>query len=141
VTASAQAKLANAGRAAGAGSGTSVTDPADARQLQALLVDIFAQTGQKVEIGDPLVAAALIHSALLRRAGQDAARAIEQAAQSARQDAERSAREQQLAADQLQRALRWLGLWQTQVMLCTVLFVICFLASVFGTLLASSSCH
>jgi len=132
VTASAQAKLANAGRAAGAGSGTSVTDPADARQLQALLVDIFAQTGQKVEIGDPLVAAALIHSALLRRAGQDAARAIEQAAQSARQDAERSAREQQLAADQLQRALRWLGLWQTQVMLSAVLLLFGMLAGALG---------
>jgi predicted N-formylglutamate amidohydrolase len=109
-----------------------VTDPADAHQVQALLVDIFAQTGQKVEINDPLVAAALIHSALLRRAGQDAARAIEQAAQRARQDAERSAREQQLAADQLQRALRWLGLWQTQVMLSAVLLLFGMLAGALG---------
>ncbi|MCX7258069.1 MAG: hypothetical protein NTZ64_15495 [Polaromonas sp.] len=46
---SAQAKLANAGSAAGAGSGADVTDPTDAHQIQALLVDIFAQTGQKVE--------------------------------------------------------------------------------------------
>jgi len=74
-----------------------VTEPTGANEVQALLVDIFALTGQKVEINDPLVAAALIHSALLRRAGQDAAKAIREAAQSARQDAERSAREQQLA--------------------------------------------
>jgi hypothetical protein len=141
VNASAQAKPAGSSRAAGAGSSADVTDPADAHQLRALLVDIFAQTGQKVEINDPLVAAALIHSALLRRAGQDAAQAIEQAAQRARQDAGRSAREQQLAVGEFQRALRWLGLWHSQVMLGTVLFVICFLASVFGTLLASSSCH
>ena len=110
-------------------------------EVQVLLVEIFARTGQKVEAGDPVVAAALIHSALLRRAGQDAARAIEQAALRARQDAERRAREQQLAADEFQRALHWLVLWHSQVMLGTVLFVICFLASVFGTLLASSSCH
>jgi len=141
VSASTQAKSAGSSRAAGAGSGADVTDPADAHQLRALLVDIFAQTGQKVELNDPLVAAALIHSALLRRAGQDAAQAIEQAAQRARQDAGRSAREQQLAVGEFQRALRWLGLWHSQVMLGTVLFVICFLASVFGTLLASSSCH
>ena len=130
--ASAQATPVGAGRAAGAGRSAGVTDPADAHQVQALLVDIFAQTGQKVEINDPLVAAALIHSALLRRAGQDAARAIEQAAQRARQDAERSAREQQLAADQLQRALRWLGLWQTQVMLSAVLLLFGMLAGALG---------
>jgi hypothetical protein len=118
-----------------------VTDPAGAHQVQALLVDIFAQTGQKVEISDPLVAAALIHSALLRRAGQDAARAIREAAQSARQDSEHSAREQQLAASEFQRALRWLGLWQTRVMLGAVLLLFGMLAGVFGTLLASSSCH
>ncbi len=104
----------------------------DADQIQALLVDIFAQTGQKVEISDPLVAAALIHSALLRRAGQDAARAIEQAAQSARQDDERSEREQQLAAYQLQRALRWLGLWRSQVMLGTVLLLFGMAAGALG---------
>ena len=43
-------------------------------------MDIFALTGQKVEIDDPIVAAALIHSTLLRRAGQDAANAIKEAA-------------------------------------------------------------
>lgn len=129
MTAGAQAKPALAGRAAGAGSGADATD---AHQLQALLVDIFAQTGQKVEIGDPLVAAALIHSALLRRAGQDAARAIEQAAQRARQDSERSAREQQLAAGEFKRALHWLGLWHSQVMLGAVLLLFGMLAGALG---------
>jgi hypothetical protein len=86
VSPGAQATQAGVGGAAGAASSADVTAPADAHQVQALLVDIFAMTGQKVEISDPLVAAALIHSALLRRAGQDAARAIEQAAQSARHD-------------------------------------------------------
>ena len=75
-------------------------------EVQALLVEIFARTGQKVEAGDPVVAAALIHSALLRRAGQDAARAIEQAALRARPDAERRAREP-LAAGELVRARSW----------------------------------
>jgi hypothetical protein len=132
VSASAQEKPKDAGGAAGAGCSADVTDPADAHQVQALLVDIFAQTGQKVEINDPLVAAALIHSALLRRAGQDAARAIREAAQSARQDAERSAREQQLAVGEFQRALRWLGLWQTQVMLGAVLLLFGMLAGALG---------
>lgn len=129
---SAQAKPAGVGRAAGAGSSADVTDPAGAHQVQALLVDIFAQTGQKVEISDPLVAAALIHSALLRRAGQDAARAIRETAQ--------SAPESQLDYD-FKRAISELGLWHTQAMLGAVLFVICFLASALGGLLTSSSCH
>ena len=116
-------------------------DPAGANEVQALLVDIFALTGQKVETGDPLVAAALIHSALLKRAGEDAARAIREAAQHARQDSEHSAREQQLAAGEFQRALRWLGLWQTRAMLGAVLFILCLLASALGTLLASNSCR
>jgi len=132
VSASAQATPTGAGCAAGAGRSADVTDPADAHQVQALLVDIFAQTGQKVEINDPLVAAALIHSALLRRAGQDAAQAIEQAAQRARQDAERSAREQQLAAGEFQRALRWLGLWHTRIMLGAVLLLFGMLAGALG---------
>lgn len=132
MSAGAQAKPVGAGTEAGAGSGADVTDLADAHQLRALLVDIFAQTGQKVEINDPLVAAALIHSALLRRAGQDAARAIEQAAQRTRQDSERSAREQQLAVGEFQRALRWLGLWQTQVMLGAVLLLFGMLAGALG---------
>ena len=115
------------GGAAGAASSADVTDPAGAHQVQALLVDIFALTGQKVEIGDPLVAAAL-----LRRAGQDAARAIREAAQ--------SAPESQLDYD-FKRAISELGLWHTQAMLGAVLFVICFLASALGGLLTSSSCH
>jgi hypothetical protein len=57
-----QAKPAAASRAKGSSS------TADPKEVQALLVDIFALTGQKVEIDDPIVAAALIHSTLLRRA-------------------------------------------------------------------------
>ena len=129
MSAGAQAKPTGAGPEAGARSSADVTDP---DQVQALLVDIFAQTGQKVEINDPLVAAALIHSALLRRAGQDAARAIEQAAQRTRQDAERSAREQQLAVGEFQRALRWLGLWHTRIMLGAVLLLFGMVAGALG---------
>ena len=132
MSASTQEKPTAAGRAAGAGSSADVTDPADAHQVQALLVDIFALTGQKVEISDPLVAAALIHSALLRRAGQDAAWAIEQATQRARQESEHSAHEQQLAAGEFLRALRWLGLWQTQIMLGAVLLLFGMLAGALG---------
>lgn len=95
-----------------------MTAPADARQIQALLVDIFAQTGQKVELNDPLVAAALIHSALLRRAGQDAAWAIEQAAQRTRQDSEHSACEQQLASNLHQAGQLSPGRTMTLVLLC-----------------------
>ena len=127
MSAGAQARPAGVGGAAGAASSADVTDPAGAHQVQALLVDIFALTGQKVEIGDPLVAAAL-----LRRAGQDAARAIREAAQ--------SAPESQLDYD-FKRAISELGLWHTQAMLGAVLFVICFLASALGGLLTSSSCH
>lgn len=121
----------DAGRSAGAGARADVTDSAD---VQALLIEIFARTGQKVQVDDPLVAAALIHSALLRRAGEDAARAIEQAAQSARAP-------QPPGHDALQRAIGWLGLWHSQVMLGTVLFVICFLASALGSLFVTSICR
>ena len=127
MSAGAQARPAGVGGAAGAASSADVTDPAGAHQVQALLVDIFALTGQKVEIGDPLVAAAL-----LRRAGQDAARAIREAAQSVRQETERSAREQQLAAGEFQRALHWLGLWQTRIMLGAVLLLFGMLAGAMG---------
>jgi len=116
--ASAQEKPKDAGGAAGAGCSADVTDPTGANEVQALLVDIFALTGQKVEINDPLVAAALIHSALLRRAGQDAARAIREAAQSARQDAERSAREQQLTSNLHQARQLSPGRTMTLVLLC-----------------------
>lgn len=51
----------------------------DCDEVQALLLDIFALTGQKVQADDPLVAAALIHSALLRRAGEHAAQVIKAA--------------------------------------------------------------
>lgn len=102
-------------------------------EVQSLLLDIFARTGQKVELNDPVVTAALIHSALLRRAGQEAALAIDQAAQRARES-------QPLDRD-VKPVIRGLGLWHTQVMLGTVLFVTCFLASALGGLLTSSSCH
>jgi len=101
-------------------------------EVQALLVEIFARTGQKVEAGDPVVAAALIHSALLRRAGQDAARAIEQAALRARQDAERRAREP-LAAGELVRARSWPGAWRAWLMPGAALLLLGMLAGALGT--------
>lgn len=116
---------------AGAGDDVSSTDP---DEVKALLQEIFARTGQKVQADDPLVAAALIHSTLLRRAGHDAARAIERAAKSTRSP-------QPPGHDDLQRFIDWLGLWHTQVMLGTVLFAICFLASMLGNLVASNSCR
>jgi len=45
--------------------------------LQALLVDVFDQTGIKVTADDPIVAAALIQSAVMRRAGVDAAQRMQ----------------------------------------------------------------
>ena len=102
-------------------------------EVQALLVEIFARTGQKVEAGDPVVAAALIHSALLRRAGQDAARAIEQAALRARQDAEHRAREPPLAAGDLARARSWPGAWRAWLMPGAALLLLGMLAGALGT--------
>ncbi len=113
-----------AGTAAGAGSGAGV---ASASEVQALLVDIFALTGQKVEIGDPIVAAALIHSALLRRAGEEAAKAIKEAAQHTDQD--------------LLRTIGWLAPWRGKAALGAILFVICFVASALGSLLFASNFH
>ena len=120
---------AAAGRAAGASSSDGIPDP---DEVQALLVDIFALTGQKVQKDDPLVAAALIHSALLRRAGEDAAQAIKQAA---------AKNATQPLDDGAGGALHWLGLWHSQVVLGAALFVICFLASALGSLLAASACR
>jgi hypothetical protein len=67
-------------------------------------VDIFALTGQKVEIDDPIVAAALIHSALLRRAGQDAACAMKDAAQEAIEALESGLQQQRQVASELHQA-------------------------------------
>jgi hypothetical protein len=134
VTAGAQAKSVGTGSATGAGSGAGVTN---SEEVQALLVDIFVLTGQKVQKDDPLVAAALIHSALLRRAGEDAARAIALAAQSARQDTETG----QWRARELQSAIGWLAPWQAKAALGAVLFLICLLASALGGLLAASTCR
>lgn len=44
-----------------------------------LVSEIFSLTGQKVEVDDPIVVAALIHSQLIRRAGQDAMTSIQSA--------------------------------------------------------------
>lgn len=126
-----QARPAQADRPAGAGGG------AASDEVQALLVDIFARTGQKVEIDDPLVAAALIHSALLQRAGNDAAQAIEKAAQNASRDIEAGQR----CAAELRHAIGWLAPWHAKAALGAVLFAICFLASALGSLLAASACR
>lgn len=118
MSASSQARPAEAALAAGG------ADTTDSEVVQALLVDIFARTGQKVQADDPLVAAALIHSALLRRAGEDAARAIEQAARRAREG---------------QGAPGWLS--HRQVVLGAVLFALCVLASALGNLLTTTACR
>lgn len=60
-------------------------------------MDIFALTGQKVEIDDPIVAAALIHSTLLRHAGEDAA-------QEAIASLERSLQQQRQVVSELHQA-------------------------------------
>ena len=67
-------------------------------------MDIFALTGQKVEIDDPIVAAALIHSTLLRHAGEDAAYAMKDAAQEAIASLERSLQQQRQVASERHQA-------------------------------------
>jgi hypothetical protein len=47
-------------------------------ETQQLLVDIYSMTGQKVEINDPLVAAALIQSYLIKKSGNDTSISITQ---------------------------------------------------------------
>lgn len=47
------------------------------RDSKNLVDEIFSLTGQKVEIDDPIVVAALLHSQLIRRAGQDAVGGIQ----------------------------------------------------------------
>jgi hypothetical protein len=44
---------------------------------KSLVDEIFSLTGQKVQIDDPIVVAALLHSQLIRRAGQDAVGGIQ----------------------------------------------------------------
>jgi hypothetical protein len=107
--------------------GAHVTDP---DEVQALLVDIFARTGQKVEPNDPLVAAALIHSTLLRRAGEDAALAIAQAAQNARHDLACSLQQQRQTASHLHQA------GQLSPGRATALALLCLLASALGASIA-----
>lgn len=47
--------------------------------IDELLVEIFSRTGMRVDRNDPLVAAALIQSNLMRRAATDASRTMQQA--------------------------------------------------------------
>ncbi|MFM0140599.1 hypothetical protein [Caballeronia grimmiae] len=53
------------------------------KQAAKLTAEIFSLTGQKVEIDDPLVAAAMVNASIIRQAGADAAKAIAQAAATA----------------------------------------------------------
>lgn len=104
--------------------------------VQALLVDIFALTGQKVEIDDPLVAAALIHSALLRRAGHEAARAINQATQ--------EARDAKLLDDDVQIALFYVklfGTWKRKLVFLMIMFSACILIGTFSAILGVKISH
>lgn len=51
-----------------------------AAEVDEILRDVFAATGQKVDASDPVVIAALVHSQILRRAGEEAARRVDDAA-------------------------------------------------------------
>lgn len=70
---------------------------------QKLVQDIFLLTGQKVEPNDPIVVAALIQSALIRRAGLDAEAGIKVVMAKALGELAESNREQQEVADKLAR--------------------------------------
>lgn len=55
------------------------TGPKQDETLRKLLVEIFEVTGHKVTLDDPVVAAALLQSKLLRRAGDEAADSLREA--------------------------------------------------------------
>lgn len=74
---------------------------ADAKNL---VSEIFTLTGQKVEVDDPIVVAALIHSQLIRRAGQDAMTAIQSAVNSAVADLTNAVNAERQAAAEISQA-------------------------------------
>lgn len=73
-------------------------------QLHALLVDVYAQTGIKISADDPVVAAALIQSALVRRAGNDAAGELQRCVVHAVAEIAEAVKTERAAAASLDRA-------------------------------------
>jgi len=73
-------------------------------EIKSLVGEIFQLTGQKVEADDPIVVAALIHSQLIRRAGQDAMTAIQSAVDKALVDLTEAVKEERQAAAQISEA-------------------------------------
>jgi len=60
--------------------------PASEADIQQLLVDIYAATGDKITRDDPVVTAALVQAALIKQAGIQAAAAIGAAAKAVEQN-------------------------------------------------------
>lgn len=71
---------------------------------KSLVGEIFQLTGQKVEVDDPIVVAALIHSQLIRRAGQDAMTAIQAAVTQSLSDLGEAVKAERQAAADIGRA-------------------------------------
>ncbi len=61
-------------------------------EVKSLVTEIFEVTGQKVEVNDPVVVAALMHSQIIKRAGNEAAAAIDQAVKSGIEQLKRETR-------------------------------------------------
>lgn len=80
------------------------TDQTNEAAMKELVGDIFHLTGQKVEVTDPIVVAALIHSQLIRRAGDDAANVIHFAVQKAKAELELAVKAEREAASDISRA-------------------------------------
>jgi hypothetical protein len=72
---------------------------------KALVGEIFHLTGQKVEIDDPVVVAALINSQLIRQAGEDAMFSIQSALNLAMDDLSESVKEERAAAAEICNAI------------------------------------
>lgn len=71
---------------------------------KSLVTEIFQMTGQKVELDDPIVVAALVHSQLIRRAGHDAMTAIQSAVDKILIDLGEAVRSERQAASDIGRA-------------------------------------
>lgn len=76
-----------------------------ANEIQALLKDVFALTGQKVTIDDPILVAALIQSSLVKRAGADAATSLQNAVVDAVSELAKAVKVEREQAAQLDRTV------------------------------------
>lgn len=79
--------------------------PASVSELEQLLVDVFERTGQKVGSDDPIVAAALIQSSLMQKAGMTAANALNSAVLSAVAELAEAVKQEREQAAQLDRSV------------------------------------